>query len=172
MPRPSTVALAIFGAALVTWLAAASSTGLRTNPPRVPDVREQSATAGALLGDVSRLHERLEQTPGLVRPTRNPFRFAAPRHGVAAPGAKSRHGEVASGAQPADAGLSLVGMAEEPGVDGAAPQRTAIVASAGEVFLVKAGDPVAGRYRVSRIDADAIELARIADASVVRLSLK
>lgn len=174
MPRRSTVALAIVGAAFVTWLAAASSNGLHGTQPVLPAVQESPARAEALLADVARLHERLEETPVLIRPTRNPFRFASVRASAASPRPTSTpaatSGTAASVSDSAPA-LSLVGMAEDEGPDGGT-QRTAIVASAAEIFLVKAGDAVGPQYRVLRIDAGTIELVRLADASVVRLALK
>jgi hypothetical protein len=53
----------------------------------------------------------------------------------------------------------------------AQPRRTAILNTDTGVVLVKEGDEVAG-YRVQKIAADAVELVKIDDGSVLRLGLR
>jgi hypothetical protein len=50
-------------------------------------------------------------------------------------------------------------------------ERTAILSSPGGVLLVREGDDVAGQYRVSKIENEAVELVRLSDGSALRLSL-
>jgi hypothetical protein len=49
-------------------------------------------------------------------------------------------------------------------------ERTAILSSPSGVLLVHEGDPVLGDYRVSRIEAEAVELVKT-DGSILRLTL-
>jgi hypothetical protein len=53
----------------------------------------------------------------------------------------------------------------------AQPQRTAILNTDSGVVLAKEGDQVAG-YRVQKISADAVELVKVDDGSVLRLGLR
>jgi hypothetical protein len=67
----------------------------------------------------------------------------------------------------------LIGVAEDTTTDGLV--RTAIISGPGQLYVVKEGDRVTSRYRVARISPDVVELddlARIGDASVLRLALK
>ncbi len=66
--------------------------------------------------------------------------------------------------------LKLAGIAEDAGPGG--PIRTAIISGLGQLFLVKEGERVAGRYRVTKIAADLVELADTGDGTVLRLPLK
>ncbi len=50
--------------------------------------------------------------------------------------------------------------------------RTAIVSGFGDVFLVKAGERIASRYRVVTVAGDGVELVDEADGSTLRLFLK
>jgi hypothetical protein len=54
---------------------------------------------------------------------------------------------------------------------GEQPQRTAILNTDAGVVLAKEGDQVAG-YRVAKIAADAVELVKIDDGSVLRVGLR
>ena len=75
-------------------------------------------------------------------------------------------------AQPAVArapALTLIGLAEDEGPEGTI--RTAIISGAGDLFIVKEGEAVTRRFRVSRISADVVELAD-SDGTFLRLTLK
>jgi hypothetical protein len=50
-------------------------------------------------------------------------------------------------------------------------QRTAILHTDAGVMLAKEGDEIAG-YRVGKVSADAVELTRISDGSILRLGLR
>ncbi len=52
--------------------------------------------------------------------------------------------------------MQLAGMAEDPGHQG--PVRRAVIVAAGELFVVGKGDLVLGRFRITRIDAELVEL--------------
>ena len=87
-----------------------------------------------------------------LRPsTRNPFRFrktAAPQtpHRSEAPLA------AAAVQAPPQPSFTLSGIATE------GQKRTAIISGDGQVYLVKEGESVAGRYRVVSVDSDAATL--------------
>jgi hypothetical protein len=63
--------------------------------------------------------------------------------------------------------LTLIGIAEEPGIDG--PRRTAIISTHERLFLVSEGEPVGPRYRVSAISSDAAEVLDVATGAIRRL---
>ncbi len=65
--------------------------------------------------------------------------------------------------------LALIGLAEEG--SGEAVSRTAVLSAPGDVVLAKEGDEVSG-YRIERIAGDHIELSRVTDGSVLRLSIR
>ena len=66
--------------------------------------------------------------------------------------------------------LKLAGIAEDTEADG--PRRTAIISGEGQLYMVKEGDAVTPRYRVTRISADVVELVDVIDESVRRLALR
>ena len=73
----------------------------------------------------------------------------------------------------ADAGLELIGMAEaDADAPGTVPVRTAILSVGGQVILAKEGDTVAGRYRLTRVEAESVQLTDPANESVMHLRLK
>ena len=71
---------------------------------------------------------------------------------------------------PAAPPLKLVGIAEDPGPDG--PIRTAIISGLGQLFFVKEGDSIAGRFRVQHLSGEVAELSDLADSTIHRLALK
>jgi hypothetical protein len=126
----------------------------------------------ALAAEIDRLHERLRPTTAPQQPARNLFEFNARRAATRVfvpppppPVAES----VAPVQQPAPL-LKLVGIAEDDSPDG--PVRTAIVSGSSELFLVKVGESVTGRYRVASIGADGVELEDVNDGSRLQLILK
>ena len=50
--------------------------------------------------------------------------------------------------------------------------QTAIIAGTNDLFFVKEGDTVAARFRVVRVDEDAVSLEDVNDGSSLRLSMK
>jgi hypothetical protein len=65
--------------------------------------------------------------------------------------------------------LALIGLAQDEGPEGTV--RTAIISGGGDLFIVKEGDPVTSRFRVSRISGEVVELVG-ADDAFLRLALK
>lgn len=161
------------GGAVVVWLAAASS----SNPsPSTAVPRRISTTLesrGAdLAAEVARLRERLRPTTAPLQ-TRDLFRYrrdipaASRRPTPLIPAIDHRLDPPAATPTPS---FVLVGLAEDDGPDG--PVRTAIIKGAGDLFLVKEGDEVTGRYRVEKISADVVELTDTGGGPPLRLALK
>jgi len=155
---------------LAAWFAAAAAPTLDPGPavesPR-PASSEPDRRVLALAAETQRLKERLSivATPRPV--TRNPFQFGpkpprvAPitREPVAPPPV----------AAPAPPPVTLLGLAED--TRGAHAGRTAILSLAGDLLLVREGEPVGGRYRVIRISADALELEDTTESRTIRIVL-
>jgi hypothetical protein len=65
----------------------------------------------------------------------------------------------------------LIGVAEQKGDAGL--KRTAMISAPGDqLFMVTEGQELAGRYRVSAVGADAVELQDIASGATRRLGLR
>jgi hypothetical protein len=169
-----TATIAVIGAAIAVWLAAAATSGIRDQPPPVAAVAPQSIDlSGAALSDeIKRLHERLRPTAAPRQPARNLFEFTAPKVKPAPLALPSPHaaedGLAAVAAPPA---LTLSGLAEDPAPDGTIV-RTAIISTPGQLFLAKEGDLVTTRYRVAHISPDGVELLDLTDNTTLRLVLK
>jgi hypothetical protein len=89
--------------------------------------------------------------PARVR--RNPFGFGGPP----AAGARAAGGRADAAAPPTPRPpMELAGIAEETG--NGHPNRTAVIAAAGQVIFAKEGDRVLARFLVVRIAADAVHL--------------
>ncbi|MBP1634353.1 MAG: hypothetical protein H6Q10_927 [Acidobacteria bacterium] len=108
-------------------------------------------------------------------PVRNPFQFAdtgtvpAGRDVRPAPAA-ARAGAAGDRDPDARPTMQLAGMAEDPGPDG--PVRRAVVKAGGELFVVGRGDVILGRFRVARLDAEAVELEDLEGGPAVILALR
>jgi hypothetical protein len=74
-------------------------------------------------------------------------------------------------AQPPQPALVLMGIAEETTASG--PRRTAIIGGDGDaIFMVAEGESVAGRYKVTKIGADAVELEDQTTKAFRRIALR
>jgi hypothetical protein len=128
--------------------------------------------AAEVQAQAQRLRSRLAKAPRPVEPVRNPFTFApkesAPRSSrspVTLPAV------VEAPLLPAEPAIELVGVAENKTEKGL--ERTAIVSTlSGDLFLVKEGESLAGRYKVKAVGADAIELTDILSGDTRRLALR
>jgi hypothetical protein len=170
-------AAAYSGAAvlLLAWLASAA--GLVLQPPdepapeRVPQSSSTATLADEVHAQTLRLKSRLASAPALQEPLRNPFTFAsrAPEQRQAAPRAAAE--EAAPIGPPAEPAIELIGIAENEVADGVT--RTAIISAlGGELFLVKEGETLAARYRVSTVSRDAVELKDLLLGTMRRLDLR
>jgi hypothetical protein len=171
-----TAAIVVAGAALAAWLYAAV-TPERRSPVRAagePSAAALESNGAQLASEIARLHERLRPDAPPRQPARNLFAFRAPAPRSAPPvdAPPPVITESAPVARPVRTPplLKLAGIAEDPGADG--PVRTAIISGDNQLFLVKLGDNVTTRYRVSKISADVVELIDLDDESIRRLALK
>ena len=167
-----TTTIVVVGAALVAWLAGAATSNHVI--PAAPVVLHSSIDQrGAdLAGEIERLHERLAPVATPRTPGRNLFAFrtlAARPAAPIAPAPRPAITEVAP-APVALLPLKLSGIAEDAGADG--PVRIAFISGDGQLFMVKEGETVTPRYRVTRISADVVELIDVIDSSIRRLALR
>jgi hypothetical protein len=113
------------------------------------------ARGADLAAEIARLHERLHPTAVPQQPARNLFEFTLNASPTPAPAAGVGAVAPAPAVQPAgtpEPAFALIGVAEDAGV------RTAIISGQGQLFMVKEGDLVAERYRVTHVGADAVDL--------------
>jgi hypothetical protein len=169
-----TATIIVVGAVLVAWLAGAATPKRDMPPPIVITPKPIDLRGIELTQEIARLHDRLRPTTVPTERRRNLFTFAgaAPRSDAAA---VARSDAVAAAvANPASApgepALKLAGIAEDDGADG--PERTAFISGEGQLFMVKQGDAVTARYRVTRISSDAVELSDVTAGLVRRLVMK
>jgi hypothetical protein len=140
----------------------------------VPAARPpQSATSTIdIEREAARLQVRPPPEPHYSEPSRNPFRFSERREPTRATTGvepSTAPPAVIAPVQPPAPRITLDGVAAD--VVGGENRRTAVLNTDGGVVLAKEGDQVAG-YRVEKIAADAVELVKIDDGSVLRLGLR
>ncbi|HVB38308.1 MAG TPA: hypothetical protein VND92_07210 [Vicinamibacterales bacterium] len=177
MSPARTIALVAGAGLLAAWLAAAS--GARQPvpeapaPPAAPDPQLQKVQQ--LLEQTTRLRDAMQAMATPRTPERNPFEFA----GTPAPARADRERDDARAAagRPAltppaapSPALALEGIASSTG--GGSPALTAIIGGAGQLFLVKVGDLVTGRYRVTAVSAGEVDLADLQGGPPLRLTLR
>jgi hypothetical protein len=169
-----TVTIGAAGGAIVVWIAAAATSNNRAVAPVVPFRPTAADKSGADLAiEVKRLHERLRPSDTPVQ-ARDLFRFSSQAHAGPGRPLEPRSRDVVEPApavppQPAPT-LKLEGLAEDRGLNG--PVRTAIISGSGDIYLVKEGDAVAERFRVTSISADAVELLDLSTNTPLRLNFR
>jgi hypothetical protein len=166
------------GAILVACLAAAnmpSQDAARATAARKPRSAPPGpdAIAVEVRSQAARLHARISQAPAPDLNPRNPFAFvAAPR--PMRPNAAMVHATVVEEPPAAVApppALTLMGIAEEGSPT--APRRTAILSAEGDdIVMATEGQLVLGRYKVTKIGVDAVELEEVATKAYRRLALR
>jgi hypothetical protein len=168
-----TATIVLGGGAVAAWLAGAATSN-RPLPDAVPIARAPvDARGDELANEIARLRERLKPSATPRMPARNLFTFRAAAAPAAAPAPAPRAAITeAPIAPPALPPLKLSGLSEDPAADGAAPVRMAFVSADGQLFIVKEGELVTARYRVTRIAADGVELLDLTDNTTRRLSLR
>lgn len=127
----------------------------------LPDIEQEAA----------RLEARVRREAAYVQPQRNPFRFGAARPRVSLAADASSSDEtvalaVVSSAPPPPQ-ISLAGVAEDQVEQRV--ERMAILSSPAGVLLVHEGEEVLGKYRVAKIESEAVELLSHADGTTLRL---
>jgi hypothetical protein len=165
------------GAAVPAGAPAGASAVRRTDGPPEPAGRTDAATAGEPGFDVAidRLRTGLGVMPAPSAPGRNPFRFGAERL-VRRPSSAAR--AAVSSEDMTDAGpvapdrppMQLLGVATEE--DGAAPTRTAVIATPRQLYLLREGEQMALRFQVLRIGNDVVEIRDLATDDTFQLALR
>jgi hypothetical protein len=160
---------------LATWVASVPPPSLPgASTQSRPQVNERAASSATsdIARQAERLQVRLRTDSAYEQPSRNLFRFgssAAPK----APSARTAPQPTPDPPvtpPPAALQISLSGIAGDM-VEGQ-EQRTAILSTPTGILLVRKGDEVAGQFRVGAIDTGAVELVRLDDGGVLRLTLK
>jgi hypothetical protein len=171
MNRTATI---VVGAALLAWLAGAATSNHAIPPAPVVEPRAIESRGVELANEIARLHERLRPVATPRHPARNLFAYralSAPAPSPLVPAPRPPLTEAAPvPAPPALPPLKLAGIAEDSGADG--PDRTAFISGEGQLFMVKEGETVTKRYRVTKISADVVELIDLTDNSIRRLALR
>jgi hypothetical protein len=164
----------LVGALAAAWFASAAGViGTPRRSPRTPMRAQANAAADPISFDVhaqaDRLRRRLATAPA-PRPVRNPFVFAprAPAPPRYVPRAVPPPPSAPVDVEPQ---MTLIGIAEEGA--GEAGVRTAMIAGEGDqLFLVKVGQAVGVRYRVSAIGAEGVQLTDMTTGLVRRLVMR
>ena len=165
------------GTLLVAWFSSAASMSSGRNARRAPQILDDSAPGQSLALSVQaqtrRLKERLATVPVPPAPTRNPFAFGpgpervapAPRIGTPAPEPISAAIEVP------DLPLMLVGLAEHRKDD--VVLKSAVITSDGQdLIMAEVGTVLLGRYTVTSIENDAVEMKDSSSGRVRRIVLQ
>lgn len=169
-----TATIVVVGGALAAWLANAATSNREIAPAPVARKAPIDVRGAELADEISRLHERLRPTATPRTPARNLFSFRseAARPAPVAPAPKpGLFFPAPPAAVTPESGFKLSGFAEDPGPDGTVV-RTAIISSPTQLYLVKEGEAVTARYRVTKISAGAVELADVNGGAPLRLVLK
>ena len=165
------------GTLLVAWFSSAASMSLRT-PRRAPQVVDEGPPAQSLALSVQaqagRLKDRLAAAPLPQEPVRNPFAFrSAPevRVGPSPRAAASPSATAPVEAVIPDVPLLLVGLAEHR--NGDVLVQSAVISSNGEdLIMAEVGTVVLGRYTVTSIGSDAVEMKDASTGRARRLVLQ
>jgi hypothetical protein len=169
--KRSAIFVVVLGA-LAAWIAAAATSGVRDVKPVAPFSPPAIDTSGAALeADIARLHDRLRPTAS-PRLGRDLFQFAAVRPHITTSAAPTEPQPISTPAVAPPPRLTLIGVAQDEAEGDTI--RTAIISTAGQLFLVKEGDDVtwAGvRYRVTKISDDSADLSA-AEQTPLHLALK
>ena len=167
------------GMLLAAWLSSAATSPQhieQTAPPSAQGTSGDDAIGFDMQEQAARLRAKLASAPVPQQPARNPFSFGhrdepRMRERVHAAAVREAPPEVTAPPVEIEPQLSLVGMAERQTPAG--PMLTAVIAGEGdEVFLVSEGAVLTGRYRVTVVTVDAVELQHLSTGAIRRLMLR
>ncbi len=175
MSPARTISLVAGAGLLAAWLAAAS--GARPPAPAItmppPASDRQLQKVEHLLEETRHLRDAMQ---GMAMPraqARNPFEFARPAAPEPDRGPAGRDGTSAPATVPAAApppAFTLEGIAQS--ADRGSAALTAIIGGDGQLFLVKVGDLVTGRYRVAAVSSGEVDLQDLQGGPTLRLQLR
>jgi hypothetical protein len=127
--------------------------------------------------EINRLRAEVGGMPSPMGSGRNPFRFgptersaraAVPPHHGAAPAQVAA--TATGGIAPDRPLMQLLGVADDG--TGTARVRTAVIATARQLYLVREGEQIALRFQVVRIGEDAVELRDLVSDETFPLALR
>jgi hypothetical protein len=185
-----TVTIAAVGGALAAWFAGAATSNREPAPAPIVETHPIEKRGEALANEIAKLHERLRPNVAPRESPRNLFAFRSrvSRPAPVDPAPKAALSEALPPVTPPQPALKLAGIAEDTGDASDAndasgtnetsgnnrkgPVRTAFISGEGQLFMVKEGDNVTNRYRVTKIAADVVELTDLGDGATRRLALK
>ncbi len=165
-----TLLLGAGSGAVIVWIATASTFVPRASPPlRASGPRAVEVSGAKLAEEIAHLHERLRPS-AVPLENRNLFSYNTVRQAPSR--AKSLEPVVAlpSVPMPTPPALKLVGIAEDGPAD--AVIRTAVISGLGDLFLVKEGEALSSRYRVTAVAADGVDLIDTSDQTSHHLTLR
>jgi hypothetical protein len=165
-----TATMLVVGAAAAALVAGAATSNRDVPPPPVVVPVPIDARGADLAREISRLHERLQPDATPRQPGRNLFSFRATPKRAMPTVAEPRAALTEKPAPLAEPALRLAGIAEDAGPDG--PVRTAFISGEGQLFMVREGENVTLRYRVTKISTDVVELTDVGDGTIRRLAMK
>jgi hypothetical protein len=166
-----TATIAVICGALAAWLAGAATSNRAPMAPIVTRPAPIDARGAELATEIARLQDKLRPSTTPRQPGRNLFVYHSPAPAPVPAAPKAALSEAAPVFTPPQPALKLAGIAEDVDADGA-PQRTAIISGEGQLFMVKEGESVTVRYRVTKISADVVELMDLATQTPRRLALR
>lgn len=158
------------GGGLAAWLVGATTANHVAAPPPAIDRAPIERRGAELATEMARFRERMPPIAAPRQPARNLFKFREPsRHAAAQPVALAPPPESIPAPPPLPP-MRLIGVSEDPGAAG--PVRSAFVSADGQLFIVKEGDTVMMRYKVTKISSEVVELTDTEDGTVRRLALR
>jgi hypothetical protein len=160
------------GGGLAAWLVGSTTSGPRTvAPPPAIDRAPIERRGAALATEMARFHDHMQPSTPPRQPGRNLFKFREPPpHATPSNVAPAPPPPENIAVPPPVPPMRLVGVSEDPGPAG--PVRKAFVNADGQLFIVKEGDVVLMRYKVTKISGEVIELTDTEDGTVRRLALR
>jgi hypothetical protein len=141
------------------WLVAALAACASSSTPPAPAERTPAVTAVPDRDGLTVLEHRAQPSPALSASRRNIFRErdrVAPAPPVATRAAVPVEPAPAESLIPPAPLVTLLGLAEK--TDSGHLVRTAVISTGGELWIVKEGDTVAGRFRVGAVSLDRVDL--------------
>jgi len=157
------------GGGLVAWLVGATTSNHVAALPPPIDRAPIERRGAELATEMARFRERMPPTAAPRQPGRNLFKFREASRPAAAPSGAPAPPPENIPAPPPLAPMRLIGVSEDPGAAG--PVRSAFVNADGQLFIVKEGDTVMMRYKVTKISSEVVELTD-EDGTVRRLALR
>jgi hypothetical protein len=123
--------------------------------------------------EINRLRAEVGGMPSPMGSGRNPFRFGATERSARA-AVPAQHtaapAEVAADPAPDRPVMQLLGVADDG--TGTPRVRTAVIATARQLYLVREGEQIALRFQVLRIGDDAVELRDLVSDETFPLALR